>query len=151
MDPARLFDVVSWIGLPGWLLLAVVPRWRWTPLVTACILPSVLAAIYLVLLASNIGTAEGGFGSLSGVKSLFAVDALLLAGWIHYLAFDLFVGSWQVRDAQRVGIRHSWVLPCLVLTLMAGPVGLLAYWILRSILVRKPFLRETPAPQSSPI
>jgi hypothetical protein len=149
MEPARLFDVVSWIGLPGWLLLVFVPRWRWTPLVTACILPSVLAAIYFVLLASNIGTADGGFSSLSGVKQLFAVDALLLAGWIHYLAFDLFVGSWQVRDAQRVGIRHWWVLPCLVLTLMAGPMGLLAYWILRSILVRKPFLRETPAQPSS--
>jgi hypothetical protein len=144
MDLERLFDVVGWIGLPGWLLLAIVPRWRWTPLIAACIVPSILAVIYAVLLFSNINTAEGDFGSLTGVKSLFSVDALLLAGWIHYLAFDLFVGSWEVRDAQRNRIRHWWVLPCLALTLMVGPVGLLAYWVLRSILVRTPFLGETP-------
>jgi ABA DEFICIENT 4-like len=144
MDPARAFDMAGWIALPGWLLLAVVPRWRLTPLLTACILPSILAVIYLVLIAANFGSAEGDFGSLAGVKSLFQVDALLLAGWIHYLAFDLFVGSWEVRDARRQGIRHWWVLPCLVLTLMLGPVGLLTYWVLRSILTRNLFMGETP-------
>jgi hypothetical protein len=127
--------------------LAVLPRWRLTPLVTACVLPSILAVVYLVLIVGNIGSAEGGFGnfnSLEGVKRLFSVDALLLAGWIHYLAFDLFVGSWEVRDAQRSGIRHWFVLPCLVLTLMLGPVGLLSYWVLRGIVARKPFAGEAP-------
>lgn len=143
MDPHRLFDVVQWLALPGWILLAVLPRWRWTPLITACILPSLLAVVYLVLIATNIGTAEGSFSSLAGVKSLFAVDQVLLAGWIHYLAFDLFVGSWEVRDAQRLGILHWWVLPCLFLTLMLGPVGLLTWWILRSILTRRVFEGET--------
>lgn len=151
MEPARLFDVVQWIALPGWLLLALLPRWRFTPLVTACVLPSLLAVVYAVLLFSNIGSAEGNFNSLAGVKSLFTVDELLLAGWIHYLAFDLFVGSWEVRDAQRNGIRHWWVLPCLFLTLMLGPVGLLLYWILRSVLVRRAFLGEAvPAPAGTP-
>lgn len=145
MDPARLFEVVGWIALPGWLLLVFVPRWRWTPLLTACLLPSVLAVIYLVLIASNLGSSEGGFGSLAGVKALFTVDAVLLAGWIHYLAFDLFVGSWEVRDAQRQGIRHWWVLPCLVLTFMLGPVGMLTYWVLRGVLVRDAFFGEAPA------
>jgi hypothetical protein len=148
MEPARLFDVVGLVAMPGWLLLAIVPRWRLTPMITACILPSVLAAVYLVLIAGNIGSAEGGFSSfnsLAGVQSLFSIDALLLAGWIHYLAFDLFVGSWQVRDAGRVGIRHAWVLPCLMLTLMLGPVGLLAYWVLRGIRLRRTFTGEMPA------
>jgi hypothetical protein len=146
MEPARLFDIAGWISLPGWLLLAILPRWRLTPLLTACVLPSILAAIYLVLIVGNIGTAEGGFGnfnSLAGVKSLFSIDALLLAGWIHYLAFDLFVGSWEVRDAQRNKIRHWWVLPCLVLTLMLGPVGLLTYWVVRGVHVRQAFAGES--------
>ena len=74
------------------------------------------------------------FNTLAGVKSLFQNDALLLAGWIHYLAFDLFVGSWEVRDANRLGIHHLLVIPCLVCTLMLGPAGLLAYFVLRVIL-----------------
>jgi ABA DEFICIENT 4-like len=148
MEPARLFDIAGMIAMPGWLLLAIAPRSRLTPLITACVLPSILAVIYLVLIGENIGSAEGGFSnfnSLAGVKTLFSVDALLLAGWIHYLAFDLFVGSWEVRDARRLGIRHGWVLPCLVLTLMVGPVGLASYWVLRSIHARKPFAGEISA------
>jgi hypothetical protein len=145
MEPARLFEIVNLVPLPGWLLLVFLPGWRWTPLVTACILPAILAVVYLALFAANVGSAEGGFGSLAGVKSLFAVDAILLAGWIHYLAFDLFVGSWEVRDARRNNIRHWWVLPCLVLTFLLGPAGLLLYWVLRSLMVRKAFLGEGPA------
>ena len=78
--------------------------------------------------------AEGGFGTLAEVKALFRVDALLLAGWIHYLAFDLFVGAWIVRDSQTHDLRHLLVIPCLFFTLMAGPFGLLLYLGLRAVL-----------------
>src|SRR5690606_16385534 len=115
----------------------------YTPLVTACLIPGVLAVVYLLLIAQNFGSAEGSMSSLAGVKSLFNVDAVLLAGWIHYLAFDLFIGSWEVRDAQRLGIRHWWVLPCLFCTLMLGPVGRLMWWILRSVLSRQVFAGDT--------
>lgn len=145
MEPARIFDMVNLVPLPGWLLLAIVPRWRWTPLVTACLLPAALAVVYLGLMLTHVGTVEGGFSnfnSLAGVQRLFGVEGLLLAGWIHYLAFDLFVGSWEVRDAQRQGIHHLLVIPCLILTLMLGPVGLLAYWILRTALRRDVFRGE---------
>ena len=57
---------------------------------------------------------------------------MLLAGWIHYLAFDLFIGGWETRDAVRNGIPHLLVIPCLLLTFMLGPIGLLAYFALRS-------------------
>jgi hypothetical protein len=72
------------------------------------------------------------------VKALFASDALLLAGWIHYLAFDLFIGAWEVRTARAEGIPHLLVLPCLVLTFLLGPVGLLLFLALR--LARAPRL-----------
>jgi ABA DEFICIENT 4-like len=140
MEPARLFDVVGWIAMPGWLLLVFLPRWRWTQTITAGVLPAILAVCYLALFVNFFGQVPGGFhafGSLAGVHSALVIDGMLLAGWIHYLAFDLFVGSWQVRDAQRVGLRHWFVLPCLFLTLMVGPVGLLAYLVLRGAIARR--------------
>ena len=89
--------------------------------------------LYLYLIVRYMGPGEGGFGSLSDVRQLFSHDHLLLAGWIHYLAFDLFIGSWEVRDAQRLGIPHLWVVPCLLATFLFGPLGLLAYLGLRAV------------------
>jgi hypothetical protein len=135
MDFESLFSAASTLVLPGWLLLILAPRWRWTTsLITSCLLPGILAAGYLALVVANFGRDGAGFSdfnSLSGVKSLFQNDALLLAGWIHYLAFDLFVGSWEVRDARAQAIPHWLVVPCLVFTFMLGPVGLLMYLLLR--------------------
>jgi hypothetical protein len=82
-------------------------------------------------MTNNSPPSAGGFGSLQEVTILFSDPNLLLAGWIHYLAFDLFVGAWEVRDAQRQGIHHLLVIPCLLATLMAGPAGLALYWLLR--------------------
>jgi len=58
-------------------------------------------------------------------------EAALLAGWVHYLVLDLWVGSWEVEDAGRHAAPHALLLPCLVLTFLSGPVGLLAYLLLR--------------------
>ena len=63
--------------------------------------------------------------------------AVLLAGWVHYLAFDLLVGAWIVRTARAEGIPHWAVMPCLILTFLFGPAGLLAFAILRFTLTRK--------------
>jgi hypothetical protein len=68
---------------------------------------------------------------------LFRNEYLLLAGWIHYLAFDLFIGSWQVRDAERNGVPHLAVVPCLVLTFLLGPTGLLLYLLIRAGVTRR--------------
>ena len=61
----------------------------------------------------------------------FANPWLLLAGWIHYLAFDLLTGVWEVRDAARRGVPHWLVVPCLALTFMLGPAGWLLYRAVR--------------------
>lgn len=132
MDPETLFSICGNAVLPGWLLLVFAPRWKWTVrLIASVLLPGLMAVVYIYLIATNIGKAEGGFGSLAGVAALFQNRNLLLAGWVHYLAFDLFVGCWEVRDAQRLGVRHGFVIPCLALTLMLGPAGLLLYLFLR--------------------
>ncbi len=132
MPPAEtLFALVNPIPLPAWLLLAVIPRWRYTlPLVRGLAIP-LLAIAYLVLIATRFGASGGDFNSLSGVQRLFADPYLLLAGWIHYLAFDLFVGAWIVEDAlERRVPALARIIP-LPLTLMFGPAGLLLYLLLR--------------------
>ena len=132
MTPEGLFSLASTAVLPGWLLLVVAPRWKWSArFVSSLLIPALLGALYAVLIVTRWGGAEGGFGSLADVRRLFADPYLLLAGWIHYLAFDLFIGSWEVRDAQRQGIPHLAVIPCLVLTFLFGPAGLLLYLAIR--------------------
>ncbi|MNC91016.1 hypothetical protein D3C83_71980 [compost metagenome] len=84
----------------------------------------------------NIRGAEGGFGSLADVAALFQKRELLLAGWIHYLCFDLFIGAWEVRDSQQHGIPHLVVIPCLIMTFLLGPIGLLFYFAIRSAKLR---------------
>jgi len=71
------------------------------------------------------------------VMKLFTNEWAALAGWIHYLAFDLFVGCWEVRDAQAKNISHWYVIPCLILTFLFGPIGFLLYSILRLFLARE--------------
>ena len=133
MNAESIFSLCGTIVIPGWLLLVFLPRWKYSAtLISSVIIPALLGVVYAWLIVSNIGAGEGGFGSLAGVRELFSNDFLLLAGWIHYLAFDLFIGSWEVRDAQRIGIHHLAVIPCLFLTFMLGPVGLLIYLAIRA-------------------
>jgi hypothetical protein len=144
MSPERIFSLCGMLVLPGWLLLIFLPRWKWgARLICPVVIPLLLALVYLWLVATTFGRAQGGFGSLAEVSLLFQNPRALLAGWIHYLAFDLFVGSWEVRDARRAGVRHLLVVPCLVLTFLFGPVGLLLYFALRAGLRRKLFIEET--------
>jgi hypothetical protein len=133
MNLETFFSAASTIALPGWLLLILTPWWRWsTQLIAPFVIPLILALMYAYLMITNLANAHGDFNSLAGVRGLFEVDALLLAGWIHYLAFDLFIGSWEVRDSRRRGIPHLLVVPCLICTLMLGPIGLALYFGLRA-------------------
>jgi hypothetical protein len=91
-----------------------------------------LTPIYSYLLFGYAPAPEGmEFSSLYGVMIGFSAPHIVLAGWIHYLIFGLFVGAWETRDAQRRGIPHLMVVPCLIATLMIGPVGLLLYVLVR--------------------
>lgn len=137
MNAADTFSFVNLIVLPAWLMLIFLPRSPWTRIVAAYAVPAALGIVYLTLLVMNKPPEGAGFGSIAQVERLFSSQWLLLAGWVHYLAFDLFIGAWEVRDATRLGIRHWFVVPCLLLTFLIGPVGLLAYFIVRLAVVRK--------------
>jgi hypothetical protein len=128
MTASSLFSVFNTLVLPAWLLLIVAPRWQWTRrLVSSGGVSFILALGYAALVMIFLGKAEGSFTSLAGVQQLFSHPYLLLAGWIHYLAFDLLVGSWIVKDAQKNGVPHLWIVPILVLTFLLGPIGWASY------------------------
>lgn len=129
MTPEGVFSMASTTALVAWVLLAVRPGAAWVRLVTARVVPIAFAVVYAVIIALRFGRGDGGFGSLADVSALFQDPWTLLAGWIHYLAFDLLTGVWETRDAARRGVPHWLVVPCLFLTFMFGPAGWLAYVI----------------------
>jgi hypothetical protein len=136
MSLEQVFSLASVIAAVGWLFLIVVPKRPLAVHVAGVFLPLLLALIYLYFIALNIRGAEGGFSSLADVAALFKKQELLLAGWIHYLCFDLFIGAWELRDSQRHEIPHLVVIPCLIMTFMLGPIGLLFYFAIRSAKLR---------------
>lgn len=138
-DPARVFALCNAVAALTWLALAASPaRARWAPTVRRIAgraVPLLFAAIYLALLVAH-WSGDGGFGSLAEVQRLFAVPGLLTAGWLHYLAFDLFVGSWIAERAAQLHMPHAVLLPLLALTFLFGPAGLLGYALLRAAVYR---------------
>lgn len=132
MDPHAAFQIAGLVAITGWAALVAglfLPGLRERATAVArFVIPSLLAAAYVVLLAQGWGkTAGGGFGSIEQVRLLFSVDAALAAGWLHYLAFDLFIGSWIVTDGLEKGVGRWLLIPCLALTFLFGPAGLLLY------------------------
>ena len=133
MSPEQLFGITNTIAILSWLLLAALPGRRWvTDVVTSRVVPIVFAALYAGIVAVTFAGAEGTFSTLDGVATLFANRWLLLAGWLHYLAFDLLIGTWEARDARERAVPHLLLVPCLFLTLMFGPAGWLLYLGVRS-------------------
>ncbi len=101
--------------------------------VAGCFVPFGLSAAYSVLIACAFHNAEGGFGSLQGVRALFQSDWLLVAGWVHYLAFDLFVASWIAGKTFERGLTRLILVAVLPLTFLFGPVGLATFGVIDSI------------------
>ena len=132
MTQEGVFSVCNMLALVGWLLLLAVPRHRLTTAMAGTVIPLTLASIYLTLFVLHARGSSGGFSSLAAVAQLFENRWLLLAGWIHYLAFDLFIGAWETRDAMARGVPRLLLAPCLVMTFMLGPIGLLGYHLVRA-------------------
>jgi small-conductance mechanosensitive channel len=129
-----LFTIVNTAVLPSWLLLAFAPRWTYTRRFVLLCGVLLMAVTYTVLFAANFSAVMGGGGmSLAGISAGFQNPEIALLGWVHYLSFDMFVGAWEVHDAQTHGVSHWIVVPCLLGTFMAGPVGLLLYMAMRFV------------------
>ena len=132
MTPEQVFSIVNLIATAAWLALVILPGRRWvTGIVTSTVVPLLFAIVYVGIVVTTFGRTPGGFSTLEGVATLFSNPWALLAGWIHYLAFDLLIGTWEVRDAREHGLSHLLLVPCLVLTFLFGPAGWLLYRAVR--------------------
>jgi hypothetical protein len=138
MSTEQVFSAVSTMAALQWLLLIVLPKWMVTHwLIDHAIVPLLLSLVYCIYIIGFFKVDGGGFGSLQQVRILFSNDNLLLAGWVHYLAFDLLIGFTIIKAAQTKLISHWLVIPCLLLTFMFGPCGYLLYQIIIKIKTTK--------------
>jgi Domain of unknown function (DUF4281) len=135
-----VFSIANMWPLLFWLLLAFGPRTEMTAKIVIFGGIAPLALSYTVLLPLIMtGTIdpvgpEGGsmdFTQLSGVMALFDSKGGATVGWIHYLAFDLLTGLWVARNADRHGYHRIVQVVILFFVLMAGPLGLTLYLLLR--------------------
>lgn len=152
MSPDTAFQIINLGVLPFWLLLLLAPRWKWTQKIVHSVF--IVAALGLIhfLTVLKADFPEGASGmSLRGAMLMFDEPWGMVACWAHYLAFDLFVGAWLVRDAIRRNIPHLAVVPCLILTNMLGPTGFLAYLLLRAVLRRTITLQEESPSAQAPV
>lgn len=136
MSPDAVFSLCNALALLAWIALIASParvpwsaRVRW---LSGRAVPVLLSAVYALMLLTH-WRGEGGFGSLAEVRALFDAPGVLVAGWVHYLAFDLFVGSWIAAEAARLDWPYALLVPLLVLCFLFGPLGLLAFALVRSV------------------
>lgn len=142
MTADQIFQICNSLAPLAWILLLFFPKWKWTRIIILQgIIPLILGIVYLSLIILFFGEGEGDFNSLNGVMKLFTNPWTVTAGWIHYLAFDLFVGTWELSNSQKLGIKHYLVVPALLLTFFFGPIGLLLYYLIRAIKTRQ-FLHD---------
>ena len=133
MDFETAYTIANMSVMPVWLAMMFAPRAALTRrLVQSPAVPLVYAAAYAALFVTSFFTESGGgFATMAELRAAFDSDVVLLMAWVHYLCFDMVVGMWEVRDAERHELS-AWVLaPCLFFTLMAGPIGFGLYYGVR--------------------
>ncbi|WP_299213673.1 ABA4-like family protein [uncultured Dokdonia sp.] len=139
MTPTEVFSIAGMITMPMWILMILLPKWKVTRFfIDYKVIPLALSAVYAVYIfkAIHIGGAMD-FGSLDAVMALFTEQNAVLAGWVHYLAFDLVVGMWMLDQNKKLHIHQVLMAPCLFGTFMFGPIGFLLFMIIRAIKLKK--------------
>lgn len=132
-DPQTIFALGNQLALVGWVILIVLPR-RFIPVVWIphFVIPTLLGLAYAMLILTSFGSSDGNFSSIEGVRTLFADDRALTAGWLHYLAFDLFIGAWIALEADKIGVPRILQAPILIATFMLGPIGLVIFLVMKT-------------------
>ena len=131
MNASEVFQIVNTLALPAWIILLIAPKKKWrNPWIYG--FAAVMASVYAFYVLTGLNNFDpAAFGSLAGVKRLFTNDEAVLAGWVHYLVFDLLIGNWIVNQSVKHGIKHYLIIPCLFLSFMFGPVGYLLFTIIK--------------------
>lgn len=134
MNPATFFNFGNTFVLLGWILLLAAPNWKYTQTLVLNGVILLLGMIYTFLILKDIGNFDpSSFNSLANVKALFQSDGAVAAGWMHYLAFDLFVGAYIVRKSKEIGLSrlvYSIILP---FAFMFGPIGFVIFTVVRMV------------------
>lgn len=135
LDPEAAVSIGNQAAMAGWAILILLPRWDAIILVPKYLIPLGLCLFYPLFFLPEFAGSGGGFGSLDAIATLFQNPRILAAGWLHYLAFDLFVGAWIAQDADRLGAPRTIQAGLLAMTFMFGPVGLALYLVARAFFV----------------
>lgn len=123
-----LFSAANSLALLSWTSLIALPRWFVLRRAIQVFIVAGLCVLYAVLIQGFFfGVEGGGFFSLPAVQKLFTSREVALAGWVHYLAFDLVVGLWIAGRADEIGMSRWLQAPILFMTFMFGPAGLLIF------------------------
>jgi hypothetical protein len=134
MNPSAIFSFGNTFVLLGWILLFAAPNWKLSQTIVLHGIILILGLIYSFLILSGLGEFDpSSFSTLEGVKALFQSDQAVAAGWMHYLAFDLFVGAYIVRRSKELGLPrlvYSLILP---FAFMFGPIGYVIFVVVRTL------------------
>ena len=136
MDPNLLFALSFPLAAPFWALMILAPGWSVTRRVIASpliVVPPLLVYALAVLPALSDVLPAVASPTLAGVAGLLGTPLGAAAGWAHFIGFDLFVGRWIFLDGRERGIQHLVTAPVLVLTILLGPLGMLAHLVVRAV------------------
>lgn len=137
MNASSIFSFGNSFVLLGWILLIFLPKWKHTQTIILNGMIVLFSLIYAFLLLKDIGSfSVDSFSTLANVKALFQNDNAVAMGWIHYLAFDLFVGAYIVKKSQQLQISRWLYTLTLPFTFMFGPVGYLLFFLIKTLKTR---------------
>lgn len=129
----HIFTIANLLAITGWFALAINYWFRRSDRYVIGVVVALLATLYSWLVFSGFRISDfNAFSSLQGVREMFSNEKVLLAGWVHYLAFDLMAGYFIVTNARKHKIPHWAALLCALGAFMLGPLGLLAFLLLRA-------------------
>ncbi len=143
LTPDQLFTWAGQAVFYGWLILIFLPRIKTLFFIPQYLIPITIGLLYSGLMLAHYSNSDGGFGSIAHVRILFESDFILLAGWVHYLAFDLFVGAWIAVKADAIGLTRLIQAPILLATYMFSPIGLVLFLSIRVIFTAKDSSKNT--------
>lgn len=134
MDASLIYSIANTTVLPMWLLMIFLPKLGITKwLVDTKLIPIILALLYGFYIIVAIDSGDGmDFGSLESVMQMFTQEDAVMAGWIHYLVFDLLVGMWMLNKNEKIGIHPILMGISLTLTFILGPIGFLVFMICKA-------------------
>ena len=135
--------------LPFWFLIIILPNSKITQFfVNSIILPLILGVTYAYIIYQAVLLDDPASDilklhlNLDNLYTIFSTEGFLLAFWIHFLALNLFLGSWLSRDAFRYNIPRKLAAIPLVLIYLTGPLGLVLYWLFRTFYAKRLTLHD---------